>query len=55
MVVNSLVDDIFSLYQNDNIYNSGTFILPGGKTQQGDEFDFSIKKYSYLKILYLIV
>ena len=41
MVVNSLVDDIFSLYPNNNIYN-----LPRYFGTQN-----SWKKYSFLKIL----
>ena len=41
MVVNSLVDDIFSLYPNDNIYN-----LPRYFGKQN-----SLKKYSFLKML----
>ena len=41
LVVNSLVDDIFSLYPNDNIYNMPRYF----GTQN------SLKKYSFLKML----
>ena len=41
MVVISLVDDIFSLYPNDNIYNMPRYF----QTQN------SLKKYSFLKML----
>ena len=40
MVVNSLVDDIFSLYPNDNIYNMPRYF----GTQN------SLKEYSFLKM-----